>query len=245
MRLRFMRFTAVWTCHILIPLTLAAVGFYVVALITEDLTTSSVCAGLAGLAAFFAASRYALIAIGPRFVDRDFPPTWKFLGQRILKLLLLLLIAPATVSVTYLLSMWFTPYCVTIAILAGLPGHFLASLVLGADAEAWSWRIRRGRPLQSTQDILKWIAAHTRTSDGTSDQGVPWAGMLIPPDLMAPHTKLFGMTKSGKTVTIHAHVTERVGYKGTLTLDENLSDWIALLKGGRAPDFSHEYLWFQ
>ena len=63
MRLRFMRFTAAWTCHILIPLTLAAVAFYVVALITENLITSSVWAGLAGLAAFFAASRYPLIAI--------------------------------------------------------------------------------------------------------------------------------------------------------------------------------------
>ena len=173
MQLRFMRFVALSTCHILIPLTLAALGFYVVALITHHLITASVCAGVAGLAAFFLASRYALIAIGPRFVDRDFPPTWKFLGQRMLKLCLLLLIAPAAVFVTYLVSMWFTPYCVIIAMCAGLPGHFVAFLVLEADAEAWSWRIRRGRPLQSTKDILKQIAAQRKDQTALRSKTCP------------------------------------------------------------------------
>ena len=163
MQLRFMRFVVLSTCHILIPLTLAAVGFYVAALITHHLIASGVCAGLAGLAAFFSASRIALVAIGPRFVDRDFPPTWKFLGQHMLKLFLVLLIAPATVFVAYLVSMWFTPFCVIIAILAGLPGQFAASLVLAADADVWFWRIRRGRPIQSAKDILKRIRAmHNR-----------------------------------------------------------------------------------
>ena len=212
MQLRFMRFVVLSTCHILIPLTLAAVGFYVAALITHHLIASAVCAGLAGLAAFFSASRYALVAIGPRFVDRDFPPTWKFLGQRMLKLFLVLLIAPATVFVAYLVSMWFTPFCVIIAILAGLPGQFAASLVLAADADVWFWRIRRGRPIQSAKDILKRIARYARTAGAMLDQYVPWAGMMVPADLMAPHTKLFGMTKSGKTVTIRLmlqHLVER------------------------------------
>lgn len=33
--------------------------------------------------------------------------------------------------------------------------------------------------------------------------------------------------------------------KSFVTKNPKLDDWIALLKGGRAPDFSHEYLWFQ
>jgi hypothetical protein len=33
--------------------------------------------------------------------------------------------------------------------------------------------------------------------------------------------------------------------KSFVTKNPKLDDWIALLKGGRAPDFSREYLWFQ
>jgi hypothetical protein len=33
--------------------------------------------------------------------------------------------------------------------------------------------------------------------------------------------------------------------KSFVTKNPKLDDWIALLKGGRTPDLSHEYLWFQ
>jgi hypothetical protein len=33
--------------------------------------------------------------------------------------------------------------------------------------------------------------------------------------------------------------------KGFVTKSPRLDDWIAMLKGGRVPDLSHEYLWFQ
>jgi hypothetical protein len=145
-----MRFVVLWTCHILMTLTLSAVGFCVGAVITHHLITSAVCAGLAGLAAFFLASRYALIAIGPRVLDPE------------------------------------------------------------ADATTGSWRIRRGHPLQSNQDIFKRIAARTQTPGRSSDQCVPWSGMMIPADLLAPHTKPFGMTRSRKTITIRLILQELV-----------------------------------
>ncbi len=141
MQLRFMPFVVFRICQFLIPPALAAVGFYVAALITHHLITSCVCAGLAGLAAFLLASCYSLVAVRSRVLDP------------------------------------------------------------GADATTWAWRIRRGHPLQSNQDFFERTAARTPTPDVSSDQCVPWSGMLIPADSMAPHTKLFGMT-GRKTITI-------------------------------------------
>ena len=152
MQLRFMPFVVFRICQFLIPPALAAVGFYVAALITHHLITSCVCAGLAGLAAFLLASCYSLVAIGPRVLDP------------------------------------------------------------GPDATTWSWRVRRGHPLQSNQDSFERIAARTQTPGVSSDQCVPWSGMLIPADLMAPHTILFGMTGSRKSIAIRLILQELVDH---------------------------------
>ena len=46
------------------------------------------------------------------------------------------------------------------------------------------------------------MAAHSKAAAGKPDDCTPWAGMMVPRDLMAPHTKILGMTGSGKTITI-------------------------------------------
>ena len=63
-------------------------------------------------------SLYALIAIGPLFVDRDFSITWSSIARHVLKLFLLLLITPAIVLTTYLVAKLFTPFSVIVAVFA-------------------------------------------------------------------------------------------------------------------------------
>ena len=45
----------------------------------------------------------------------------------------------------------------------------------------------------------------------TTDDSVEWAGLSVPATLMAAHTKLLGMTESGKTVTIRQMLQQLVG----------------------------------
>ena len=152
--------------------------------------------------AWFAARRYTLIAIGPLFQDRDFTVTWFFIAKHVLKLFLLLLITPAIVLATYLVAKPFTPFSVIIAVSAGLPAQVFVSFLLALDAQTWQWRIHRGRVIQTPDQIQRKIAAHTKKTAPKASDCTPWAGMMVSNDLLAPHTKILGMTGSGKTVTI-------------------------------------------
>jgi len=202
MQYRLMLLVVTTTCHIAMPLLLMVAGFYVLGLMTQHLLYALAGALVAALVAWLTARRYTLIAIGPLFADRDLPVTWSFLALRSLKLLLCLLVTPAAVLLVYLVCVPFTAYAVWAAVLSGLPAQLLVGYCLDCDVLAWSWRVRRGRVVQSVDEIQARLAAHTKKQPAPDRPCMPWAGMMIPTELMAPHTTLFGMTGSGKTVTI-------------------------------------------
>jgi hypothetical protein len=202
MKWHLMRITVVIACHVVIPLCLALVGFFVLALLTGHLVLAIAGTLVACLVAWLAARRYTLAVIGPRFADRDLPVTWSFIVSRILKLLLLLLMTPAVVLTVYAATVSFTPCCVIAAILAGLPTQWFVGIVLNHDAQCWTWRVRRGRVIQSAAEIQGKIAAHARATSNEAADCMPWAGTMVPRELLAPHTKILGMTGSGKTITI-------------------------------------------
>jgi hypothetical protein len=72
MREHLMQNAVLLTCHTIIPVLLAVTGFFVVAVMTHHLIMSCSFAAVAGFVALGTASRYTLIAIGPRFVDSDY-----------------------------------------------------------------------------------------------------------------------------------------------------------------------------
>jgi hypothetical protein len=199
---RLMQWTTTAACHVFVPLVLAVAGFGVLAAMTHRLQPALAGALVGGGIAYYTASRYALVAIGPRFADWDFPPTWSFVGSRVYRLLQFLIVTPAVVLVVYYLTAPFSNNGLTIAVLAAAPTQLAIHFLLERDALDWSRRVRRGRIVQSQREVHDKLLAYTASNPVVPAECFPWAGMMVPRELMAPHTKLFGMTGSGKTVSI-------------------------------------------
>jgi type IV secretory pathway TraG/TraD family ATPase VirD4 len=191
-------------CHVLIPLVLALLGCVAFAiLIRSPLWRLAAGVGV-GLAAWFTARNYTFYAIGPCIADRDHPATWSFLGNRILNLAKLSLITPAVVAVVSLLAKRHTPLpvAISLAILLAIVAQWFVCFLLERDTSTWTHRVRRGRVILTPEQIQENLSQLLLGSGGNPVDLIRWAGMDLPRSVLAPHTKILGMTRSGKTVAI-------------------------------------------
>ena len=190
------------TCHVLTPLCVAATAFLVSLILTWHVPVAVVTAVIALGVASYHARWYSLHAIGPEFIDPDHPVALVCVAKHALRLLLLLLLTPVTVLIVGVALRPFNPYSSIVAMVVGIPTQAVVDFLLRVSANVWTWRVRRGRVISTSREIRGKISAYSKRRRLQPSDLTVWGGRYVPRDLMGAHTKILGMTGSGKTVTL-------------------------------------------